>query len=143
MSRFVTPAEVHIPLSGGDYLIVKAQLNAGETLEVFARMRLADDPDHVDPLQVGPAIAIGYLLDWSLTDDTGRIVSIRNQPADVVLGALRALEYDDYTEILEAVQAHDTALQAARAEKKTRRAGPTPSDRSSRSLAVVGGGTSG
>ena len=137
MSRFVTPAEVHIPLSGGDYLIVKAQLNAGETLEVFARMRLAADPDHVDPLQVGPAIALGYLLDWSLA------IPIRQQPADVVLAALRALEYDDYQEILETIKAHDARNQAARAEKKTRQAGLTASDPASRSLAAVAGATSG
>ena len=31
MSRFVTPTEVRLPISGGDYLIVKERLNDGET----------------------------------------------------------------------------------------------------------------
>ena len=39
MSRFVTPAEVRIAISDGDYLIVKNRLNAGETLDMYARMR--------------------------------------------------------------------------------------------------------
>lgn len=143
MSRFVTPAEVHIPLSDGDYLIVKATLNAGETRALFARMRMADDPDRVDPLQVGIALAVGYLLDWSLTDAQGRLVSIREQPPEVVQAALDNLEYDDYQEVLEAVQAHDQKILDARAEKKTRRAGLTASDRISQSLAAVAGAMSG
>jgi hypothetical protein len=162
MSRFVEPAEVRIPLTGGDYLIVKGSLNTGDTLDMFARMyrapapavcascgaigELAGDaakPDQVDPLQVGIATVTAYLIDWSLTDPAGRIVSVRDQPIGVVTAALRGLEYADYQEVLTAIQAHERTLEAARAEKKTRRDGPIASDPASRSLAAVAGGMNG
>jgi hypothetical protein len=117
MSRFVTPAEIRLPITDGDYLIVKAQLNTGETLDVFARMR-AKDADGLDPLQVGIAVVVGYLLDWSLTDDAGQIVPVRQQPPIVVEAALRALDYADFQEIAGAVQAHDDKVKAAHQEKK-------------------------
>jgi hypothetical protein len=158
MSRFVKPTEVRLPISDGDYLIVKEKLTAGEQLEVFARLyKTAEGGSSggvtvgktgiaesmtLDPLQVGLSMVLGYLLDWSLTDDDGRVVSIRNQPLDVVTAALRNLEFDDYQEIVAAVQAHDARHQAARQEKK-RSGGPSGSGPISRSLAVVGGGTNG
>jgi hypothetical protein len=158
MSRFVKPTEVRLPISEGDYLIVKEKLTAGEQLEVFARLyKTAEGGSSggitvgrggvqesmtLDPLQVGLSTVLGYLLDWSLTDDDGRLVSIRNQPIDVVTAALRNLEFDDYQEIVAAVQAHDQRIQAARQEKK-RFGGPSGSGPISQSLAVVGGGTNG
>jgi hypothetical protein len=158
MSRFVKPTEVRLPISEGDYLIVKEKLTAGEQLEVFARLyKTAEGGSSggitvgrggvqesmtLDPLQVGLSTVLGYLLDWSLTDDDGRLVSIRNQPIDVVTAALRNLEFDDYQEIVAAVQAHDQRIQAARQEKK-RSGGPSGSGPTLRSLAVVGGGTNG
>jgi hypothetical protein len=157
MSRFVTPTEVRIPISEGDYLIVKEKLTAGEQLEVFARLYKSEgggaggvtvgkmgvaESMTLDPLQVGLSMVLGYLLDWSLTDDDGRVVSIRNQPLDVVTAALRNLEFDDYQEIVTAVQAHDAKIQAARQEKK-RSGGPSGSGPISRSLSGVGGATNG
>jgi len=140
MSRFVTPAEVRVPLSDGDYLIVKSRLNAGETLEMYARMRGADE--RVDPVKFGVAVVQAYLLDWSIADDAGRIVSIREQPPDVVAAALLNLEYPDFQEVLAAVQAHEQAIAAARQEKKqpTGDGLPVPS---SRLHAVAIGGTNG
>jgi len=140
MSRFVTPAEVRLPLSAGDYLIVKSRLNAGETLEMYARMRGADEK--VDPLKFGHAIIQAYLLDWSITDDAGRVVSVRDQPPEVVAGALTNLEYPDYQEILEAIQAHEAAIAAARQEKKQTTGEPSPGA-SSRWPAAVTGASSG
>lgn len=125
MSRFVTPAELRLPLTDGDYLTIKAQLNTGETLEMFARMR-AKDSDLLDPLQVGIAVVVGYLLDWSLTDDHGQIVPVRQQPPAVVEAALRALDYADFQEIADAVQAHDDRIKAARQEKKRNTGSPAP-----------------
>jgi len=158
MSRFVTPTEVRLPISEGDYLIVKEKLTAGEQLEVFARLYKPAEgggaggvtigktgiPESMtlDPLQVGLSMVLGYLLDWSLTDDEGRVVSIRNQPLDVVTAVLRNLEFDDYQEIVAAVQAHDKRIQAARQEKK-QSGGPSGSAPTLRSLAAVGGGTNG
>jgi hypothetical protein len=161
MSRFVKPAEVRIPISQGDYLIVKEKLNAGEQMEVFARLvRKGPDDEggtarpvriekdgikaemELDPLQAGLSTILAYLVDWSLTDDDGRIVSIRHQPPEVVTAALHNLEFEDYQEILEAVQAHEAKVKAARQEKK-RSTGSPASDRTSPSLVGAIGGTNG
>jgi len=142
MSRFVTPNEVRLPLSDGDYLIVKERLNVGDTRDRMS-LALTADGKTVDPLKWGMAVVQTYLVDWSLTDAAGRIVSIREQAPDMVAAALRNLDPDDFKEILEAIDAHEARVQAAREEKKTARTGVTPSAHSSPSLVAVGGGTSG
>ena len=73
------------------YVIVKAELNSGETIAMYAAMRRAEGD--VDPLKVGPALVAAYLLDWSLTDNDGRILSVRHQPPDVIASALSNLPY--------------------------------------------------
>lgn len=142
MSRFVTGNEVRLSISDGDYLIVKERLNMGDTVD-RTRLALAPDGKSVDLLKWGPAVVQTYLLDWSLTDDAGRIISIREESPDMLAAALRNLDPDDFKEILEAIEAHEARVQAAREEKKTARTGVTPSERSSPSLVAVGGGTSG
>ena len=117
MSWFVTPAEVRLPLSDDHYLIVKGELNAGETQDMYAAMMNAAG-DSLDPRKVGPATIAAYLLDWSVTEADGRIVSIRAQPPDVVTAALRNLKNHRYQEIMAAIQAHERQLEAARQEKK-------------------------
>jgi hypothetical protein len=139
-SRFVTPAEVRLAISDGDYLIVKNRLNAGETLAMYAAMRGEDEK--VDPIKFGAAIIQAYLLDWSITDDAGHVVSIRNQPPDVVAGALTNLEYPDFQEILAAIRAHEDAIAAARQEKKRTTGGALP-EASSRLHVVATGGLNG
>jgi hypothetical protein len=141
MSRFVSPAEVRIPISDGDYLIVKNRLNAGEQLAMYAAMRGTDE-DHVDPLKVGHALIQAYLLDWSITDDAGHVVSIRNQPPDVVAAVLTNLEYPDFEEIRAAIRAHEDAITAARQEKK-QTTGDAPPVRSSPWPVAVTGASSG
>jgi hypothetical protein len=141
MTRFVDPAEQRLSLSDGDYLIVKGALTAGETIDMYAAM--SDAEAKVDPVKFGPALVTAYLLDWSLVDAGGRIVSVRDQPADVVASALRALAFEDYQEIVQAVQAHDEAVKAARQEKKRRGGGASASNVISPWHAAAAGGTNG
>ena len=117
MSRFVTPTEVRLPISGGDYLIVKERLTMGEATDRTARMLNAEGTA-VDPLKYGRAQVQAYLVDWSLTDDDGRVVSIRHQAPETVAAVLENLEPDDFREILEAIDAHEARMTAAREEKK-------------------------
>jgi len=140
MSRFLSPAEVRLPISDGDYLIIKNRLNAGETLEMYAAMRGVDG--NADQTKIRYAVIQAYLLDWSITDDAGHIVSIRDQPPEMVAGALTNLEYPDFDEIFKAIQAHDLAIEAARQEKK-RTPGAGVPEASSRLHAVVTGASSG
>jgi len=142
MSRFVTPTEVRLPISDGDYLIVKERLNLGDATERTARMLNAEGTA-VDPLKYGRAQVQTYLVDWSLTDAAGRIVSIREEPPAVVAAALENLDPEDFREILEAIEAHEQRMTAAREEKKSTRSGATVPAAISPSLVAVGGGMSG
>jgi hypothetical protein len=140
MWQTIAPAEKRLTFEHGGWLVVKAQLSAGEHLDILANMR--DDKGDLDPVKWGPALIAGYLLDWSVTDPAGRAVSIREQPLEEVLSAIRQLEDGDYQEILEAIQAHEKAVKAARQEKK-RRPGVTPSDHFSPSLVAAAGAMNG
>jgi len=137
----VRPDELRLTLEDGQhYVIVKAELNYGETIAMYAQMRGPDGG--ADPLKVGSALVVAYLLDWSLTDNDGRILSVREQPPDVVTAALNHLPYDEGQAVVAAIRAHDTALIAAREEKKRPSGAPT-SAASSRLHAVATGATNG
>lgn len=131
-SRIRRPETETLVISGGDTLTVKRFLTAGEFRQLLQRaMRpLQLDPKtasnghdlkfEVDPTEVGLATTLAYLLDWSFTDYDGRPVLIRDQPIEVVRGALDSLDADSYLEVQRAIQAHDTAVRAWIAmEKKT------------------------
>lgn len=135
----VQPNEVRLAIDGDHYLIVKPELNYGETIAMYAQMRAADQGG-ADPLKVGPALVVAYLLDWSLTDNDGRILSVRQQPPDVVASALHHLPYDEGQAVVDAIRAHDAALTTAREEKKLRTGAPVSSPNSP--LRVVATGAS-
>jgi hypothetical protein len=144
MSWFVRPEVVRIPLSEGQWITVKKRLNAGESRDTFARMcQQGIEPLRVNPIQIGLAQTLAYLIDWSLCDDDGQPVAIANQSIDVVESTLNALEPERFDEIREAVSKHEIEQLAARAEEKKTRSGATGSPPISRSLVAVGGGTSG
>jgi len=124
MSRFVIPETIKLEISQGDWLLVKRRLTAGEERHAFARI--------LKPTTIGEKLAldlertglqkiVAYLLDWSLEDHQGRIVAVRDQPADVVERAILDLEPSSFQEIHAAIVAHETAQAVAlEAEKKAR-----------------------
>ena len=127
-SRVVVPGTIRLPLSRGDYLIVKQRLNAGETLDLFARVELlagAGLDDTVSEVtrrllkvQKLPLVFVTtYLIDWILTDLDGAVIPVRGQSADAIDAALRLLDYDSLVEVQNACMAHDAAT---RQEKKLR-----------------------
>lgn len=144
-SRVVRPETSRLEISGGDYLIVKKRLNAGEQRRQFAKIYRDNAAGRmtVDPLQTGVALVVSYLLDWSLVDETGAIIPIRDTDDAAKTAALDALDYDSFVEIKVAIEAHQTANDAETAKKNTIPTGAPLSEPSSRLLAVVGGGLSG
>jgi hypothetical protein len=134
MSRFVRPESVKLDLTDGDWLIVKRRLTAGEERHAFARIlkqAAVGERMSLDFEQTGLAKIVAYLLDWSLADDTGAVVPIRDQPASDLDAALLNLDPASIAEIYAAVTDHEAAqLAALDAEKKTR-ATETPSSRTS------------
>jgi hypothetical protein len=146
MNRFIHPETAILTLANGDTLVVKQRLNTGERRKMFASMYResanGDGRDRVDPLKTGVSTVLAYLLDWSLTDD-GRPVPIRDQGEDVVRGALDALDYESFTEILRAIEAHEIRQDEARALEKKSPAGASGSSPTSPSPSGVAGATSG
>ena len=144
-SRFVRPDTTVLKISRGDTLTVKRRLTHGETIASYARMYLAsaDGQRAVNPLQVGMAIVTSYLIDWSLTTDDGARVTIRDVSVEALEAILNSLEPESFTEIREAIQAHDAAMQAEREAEKNGRGTETGSPEISPSPSVVTGPTSG
>ena len=134
--RMRRPATERLPLTDGDFLIVKQDLTAGEYREL---MRASAKPVTItgtgatsfelDPVAAGVAMVMAYLLDWSFTDPDGRTIAIANQPPAVVKAALDAIDSDAYLEVQTAIQAHQGARAAAIAEEKKTRSGVPEPDR--------------
>lgn len=124
MSRFVRPDTDKLELTDGDWLLVKRRLTAGEERRAFARhvkVMRRGEPTEIDPEAVGLGLMTQYLLDWSLTDDRGQVVVIRDQPTSVVEAALNALDPASFREINDALGAHvERQIAALDAEKKSR-----------------------
>jgi hypothetical protein len=122
-SRFVRPETEKLDISGGDWLLVKRRLTAGEQRHAFSRIvkRMSvGEKTELDPEGMGLSKITAYLLDWSLRDDAG-VVVIRDQSTAVVEAALLGLDPDSFREIYEAISAHeDRQLAALEEEKKTR-----------------------
>lgn len=148
MGRFVRPEILTVPISQGDTLVVKKRLNAGERRAMFAAMSdatasAASGALRLNHLQVGMATILAYLLDWSLRDDDGRPVVIRDQPRQVVEAALDALDPESFGEILKAIEDHEKAMTLEREAEKNARDGETGLPATSPSLVAVAGATSG
>ena len=125
-SRFVRPDTAKLPLSRGDWILVKRHLTAGEQRQLFGRLVKTAEVDmdgatdltatpkvEIQVSQVGLSTVLAYLLDWSFPE-----MAIRGQSADVVMAALDALDTDSYNEILTAINAHEAAMEKERAAAK-------------------------
>ncbi len=122
--RFVQPEVVRLPLSDGDFLDVKKQLTAGEERQVFSRQIRAQglgDKAQLDLDQVGKSKIVMYVLGWSFVDATGH-------PVPFSESALDNLDAESFSEIRDAVDAHEAAVEAERAARKN---GPTSETTSS------------
>jgi len=122
-SRYRKPEEMRITLEGGDWLLVRKHLTAGEAREAAARVYGvgADGKPEINLREAGIATVVAYLIDWSITDANDKPVVIRDQSQEFIAAALVAQTPESVVEIIKVVQAHDAAMIAERAvEKKTR-----------------------
>lgn len=117
-------------ISNGDWLLVKRRLSFGDQRAAFARLYTTDPDGTVrrNPLGMGIAQVAAYLLDWSLTDDADQPVVIRGVSTDELTAALDHLSVEDFAEIREAIEAHETATLAAINDAKKKTAGTPTSD---------------
>jgi len=144
-SCFVRPTSRRLDLSQGHWILVRDRLTAGDQREMFKRYYVKD-PDgtrRVDNFESAVAMCLAYLVDWSMVDETGEVITIRDEPVDIVRSALDHLEPDWYTEIKTAIEAHVAEMEVVRAEEKKVRSGATTSSATSPSPAAATGGSSG
>lgn len=135
-SRVVQPETIRIPISQGDWLLVKKYLTAGERRRSLARMVKTMSPGsktELDPEQVGLSETVEYLVDWSFPE------SIRNEPSDVMAAILLSFDPESFGEILAAIQAHEQRMQA----EKNARGDERKSSATSASPDVYAGATNG
>ena len=122
-SRYRKQEEMRLELSGGDWLLVRKHLTAGEERDAHARVikagtfKAGEKPE-LDLEHLGIAQAVSYLLDWSITDAEDKPIRIRDQPYTFIAAALRNQTPESLREILEAIQAHDEAMTAEREHQK-------------------------
>jgi hypothetical protein len=137
--RFVQGEITRITLSGGEWIDIKSELNAGEARRVFSSLikeMNAGERMKLDPDRVGLTKLLGYLVGWSLLNSEGR-------PEPLDESAIDNLDRDTYAEIVEAVEAHDRACDERRAARKNDRDGETRSSAISPSRGAAAGESSG
>lgn len=137
--RFVQGNVKRLALSGDEWIDVKAELNAGEARRIFSglvKTMEAGRPTELDPEKVGLTKLVEYIVGWSLLGTDGR-------PEPVSESAIDGLDQDTYREIMDAVDAHEVAVEAARQARKNGQDGETPSPAISPSLEPVAGASSG
>jgi hypothetical protein len=116
MSRFVKPDTVTLPISDGDTITIRKRLTNGERRAMFARMyKDGVTPMRLDTWATGLSMVVAYLLDWTLTDDAGERVRLRDAAgvplaADELAVIVDGLDWDSFVEIKDAIEAHVTAL---------------------------------
>jgi hypothetical protein len=109
-NRIVLPESTRLPLSDGDFLTVKKELNAGEYVD-FLTDRAAGNFF---------ALQLAYLVGWSLTGTGGEPIPYSvAMSLDERRNTLRSLDTGTAHEIIEATRAHEQANDRANTEKKT------------------------
>lgn len=118
-NRFVKPNTVRLDVSGGDWIEVKRELNAGEHRRIFGRMvkeMRAGQSATLDPEQIGLTKLVEYIVAWSFEDERGK-------PVDVSESAINNLDSDTYGELVKLIDDHETAVEAEMVARKNDQAG--------------------
>jgi len=144
MIQFVRPDTTTISLAGGERLTVRTRLNVGQVNARWLRS-FSYGPDgqrRADPLAYAKATVTAYLVDWTVADETGAPILIRDLSVDDLGALLDHLDAESFTVIRQAIDDHEARMAAARElEKKTTKAGTNGSPDNSPSLVAAGGPT--
>ena len=119
--RMRRPETCRLELTGGDWLLVKKWLTAGEARDVFARTvktLRAGELAELEPRMVGITQAAVYLVEWSFQDPDGQPIAIRDQPVEYLIDVLNELMPEALAEVLTAIRAHVERMDSERDEEK-------------------------
>ena len=101
--RFVDPTrEVRLSLSADDWIVIRRELTVGQQRDLVRALRNADGA--IDQTNYPPARALAYLVAWSFVDARGTV-------APITAGAIEFLDTATLTEITEALNAHEAAIE--------------------------------
>lgn len=124
--RVLVPEVVRLTISDGDYLDVKKTLNAGEYRDLMANMAGTShfgERAIVDLRKVGIAKVLQYLVGWSLVGIGEKPLPYSlEMPEDARIATLRGLERETFSEILDAVDAHEERVDQEREARKNAQA---------------------
>lgn len=129
MEDFVSPERVRLSLSGGHFIDIKKRLNHGETEDMYARWSPTvageGEPVQYKRTEVRTSKVLFYLLGWSLMNDGHPVPVSPDIPEDQRLATIRSLDPDRFSEIHQAIQAHEGKMLTERAaQKKTNGGAP-------------------
>jgi hypothetical protein len=147
--RFVQPETRRLDLTEGDWILVTKRLTAGERNKHYQRQYIITADGTLAPnvvMRAGLSMILAYLLDWNLTDATGRIVPLRglngDDPLVMATSALDQLDPASFDEVLQAIKRHELEMIAERIAEKKTRLGVPPSFATSPSPDAITGPTS-
>jgi len=113
-SRVVLPAVVRVPLSEGDWIDVKRELNAGEYYDLLTAM--ADRQKF--------AKILAYVVGWSFVgEDDHPIPYALDDPEPARRDTIGALDKGTLRELIAALDKHEAAQEQLLAKKKATPAG--------------------
>lgn len=124
--RVVRPGTSRLPLSGGDWIDVRRELNAGEYFDLLVAM------SDRQPF----AKLLAYIVAWSLVGLDDAVLAFGPElPDEERRAILRSLDKATFRELVAVVDRHERDEEAALDAKKN---GPTIDAASSRTFASVG-----
>jgi hypothetical protein len=139
-SFYRKPEEVRLELGEGQWLLVKKYLTFGEERHAQALVikpgtfKQGQNPE-LDLEHLEIAQAASYLLDWSITDADDKPIRITGASYEFVAASLNNMAPEGTRRILDAIQAHHSAMTAERELEKKGQAGATASAPTSTSVA--------
>lgn len=119
--RFVRPEVDRLALSDGDWIEVRHKLDVGTRRGILSRAArggVSTDGSrvHLDGAEMAFARVEAYLLAWSFVD-------FDDKPVKLTPSAIKSLDPETFSEIEDAIDAHETAV----AQTKNSSSAPTAS----------------
>jgi hypothetical protein len=143
--RVVKPRTERLPLSDGDWIEVKRQLNHGEREDLLATMAESteDGGQRLDRRIFRRATVLAYLVGWSFESE-GQPLAYSPLLSELERDSLlRSLDQPSFEELYQAVVRHERAIDVAVATLKKTPDGPNNSDPISPSPFVADGALTG
>jgi hypothetical protein len=144
--RIVEPETVRLTISDGDFIDVKKRLNHGEYDDHLSRIspfQTPGEPVRMETRQIRTSKVLAYLIGWSLTHKGQPIPMSPDMPENARVDVLNSLDRATFTEIHQAIDAHEDAGDAEADASKKERGGANGSSAISSFPAAVTGDTSG